>query len=300
MNMCRQVHLGGAVVALAMVMSGMPVEGAIQTFKDEAGRTIYTLDDDGTVTMFETSPGIDTTLSVTRGSKQEMQPQVSEVSPATLQPGTSPMLIIRGKNLVGATVKFAVPGIEVGPYFGKPNSIEVPIRLSPTVPPGDVTLQVTTPIGSTQAPIKVTEMRIGGGGGARREDRPRAALSPEAPSSCPEDMVGVASETGGFCIDVEESFSSDFRSAEKACSTKQKRLCQAVEWRHACEQVTTKGLPLKNIIGNWEWTGSWNVALREDFEDVSTRSILMGKSDCETTFAAPQGKPDVYQGRCCK
>jgi hypothetical protein len=59
-------------------------------------------------------------------------------------------------------------------------------------------------------------------------------------------------------------------------------------------------VPLKSILGNWEWTGSWNTALKGDFEDLQTRSVLMGKTDCQTLLDVPQWKPDPYPGRCCK
>ena len=49
----------------------MPWAEAKESFHDEAGRVIYTIDDDGIVSMFENSP-TDLTLSVTRGTREKM------------------------------------------------------------------------------------------------------------------------------------------------------------------------------------------------------------------------------------
>src|SRR5438128_2520757 len=125
---------------LTVIPVVLPAEAA-QTIKDETGRTIYTIDDDGNVTMFENSPGIDITLSVTRGTKAEMQPKITEVMPESIHAGSSVMLRVRGKNLVGATVKFSRPGIDISPYAtNKPTSLEIPIRVTPNMSPGEVQL----------------------------------------------------------------------------------------------------------------------------------------------------------------
>lgn len=289
-----------SVITMLMVLIGaVPVVAAIQSFKDEAGRLIYTVDDDGIVTMFESSPGIDVTLSVTRGTREHMQPKADELSPSSVAAGSSVLLRVKGKNLVGAAVKFNKPGIEVSPYSTKPERLEIPIRVAPNMPPGEVKLEISTPIGSTEAVFKVTELQIGKENALRRGERPTLSIPTTAPASCPEGMAGVAAESGGFCIDRDESFTADFRKAEKGCSISGKRLCQADEWRHACEQ-SRDGLPLKNMLGNWEWTGSWDAALKGDFEDPMTRSVLMGETDCQTSYSLPQGKTDIFPGRCCK
>ena len=299
MGRCLRFFSGAFFFALVLIPVVLPAEAA-QIIKDETGRTIYTIDDDGNVTMFENSPGIDITLSVTRGTKAEMQPKITEVTPETIHAGDSVMLRVRGKNLVGGTVKFSRPGIEISPYAtNKPTSLEIPIRVTPNMSPGEVQLEVTTPLGSTATTMKISELQIGTGS-TRPEERKPTNLPTTAPVSCPEGMVGVSAESGGFCIDVEETYSGDYRKAEKACSVKGKRLCQAMEWRHACEQATSNGVPLKNMLGNWEWTGSWNNALKGDVEDLQTRSVLMGKTDCQTLLDVPQWKPDPYPGRCCK
>jgi hypothetical protein len=273
---------------------------ALQTIKDEFGRTIYTIDDDGNVTMFENSPGIDITLSVTRGTIEEMQPKITEVTPEAIPAGSSVMLHVKGRNFVGATVKFNRPGIDISPYgMNKPTSLEIPIRVAPNASPGEVKLELITPIGKTEGSLKITELQLGVGP-TRREEKKTTSIPTTAPASCPDGMVGVSAESGGFCIDLEETYTGDYRKAEKACAVLGKRLCQAMEWRHACEQATRDGLPIQNMVGNWEWTGSWHAALKGDFEDPLTRSILMGEADCQTALEVPQWKSTQYPGRCCK
>ncbi len=304
-----QSHLQAivAVILLAPVFAGLhvPSAGAKESFKDEAGRVLYTIDDDGMVSMFESSPGIDITLSVTRGTREQMQPQVTEVSPDTMAAGTSPLLKIKGKNLVGATVKWSLSGIEMGPYAGKPTSIEIPIRVAPNVAPGEVLFQVETPIGSTKASLRITEMQIGSSSNAssRRESEKRQPIPTAAPSSCPEGMIGVAAESGGFCIEIDRSFSGDIRKAEKACAQAGKRLCQANEWQRACEQARNGGIPLKNMVGDWEWTGSYakyDVQVQTTDLSDDLKSVLLGKTDCQTPYLYPSWRSGPFSGRCCK
>jgi hypothetical protein len=284
---------------LALIPNVMPAY-ASQTIKDEFGRTIYTIDDEGKITMFENSPGIDITLSVTRGTKEEMQPKVTEVTPESVPAGSSVMLRVKGRNFVGATVKFNRPGIDISPYaMNKPTILEIPIRVAPNASPGEVKLELTTPIGKTEASLKITELQLATSP-TRREEKKMTSIPTTAPASCPDNMVGVSAESGGFCIDVEEAYTADYDKAQKACSVQGKRLCQEMEWRHACEQATRDGLIIHNMVGNWEWTGSWNAALKGDFEDPLTRSVLMGKADCQTSLEVPQWKSTQYPGRCCK
>ena len=189
---CNDLKVFLAVLWTALVFGavGVPSIAAKELFKDEVGRLIYSIDDDGVVSMFESSPGIDVTLSVTRGTREQMQPQVTEVQPASVSAGTSHLLKLKGKNLVGATVKVSRLGIEMGPYAGKPTSIEIPIRVAPNVAPGEVHVQVTTPIGSTQASLKITELQLGGVSGGtspvKREKDQLKTIPTVAPSSCPD------------------------------------------------------------------------------------------------------------------
>src|SRR5437870_2854068 len=137
---------------------------AKQTFKDEAGELLYTIDDDGIVSMFENSPGTDVTLSVTRGTREQMQPQVNEATPETVPAGSFTVLKLRGKNLVGAKVKLSEPRIEVKAYVGKPKELDVPIQVPIDLSPEEVNIEVTTPIGQTVARFKTTEVQVGGSG----------------------------------------------------------------------------------------------------------------------------------------
>ncbi len=289
-----------ACVALASIVT------AVQRFTDEAGVVLYTIDDDGIVSMFESRPGTDITLSVTRGTREQMQPQIADIAPQEVSAGTSTTLKIQGKNLIGATVKFSVPDIEVSPYLTKPKSVDLPIRVGANVPPGDVVLELTTPIGKTQWTFKVTELKIGGGAPTRRDGAGKQqTISTAAPASCPAGMVGVAAETGGFCIEIDRSYSGDVRKAEKACAMAGKRLCQAIEWQHACEQARGGHLSIKNIIGDWEWTGSYakyDVQVQTGDRDLSDelKSVLLGKNDCQTPYLYPSWRSGPYPGRCCK
>jgi hypothetical protein len=278
---------------------------AKETFKDEVGRVIYTIDDDGVVSMFESSPGIDFTLSVTRGTREAMQPKVTEIIPSSIPAGTSPVLKIKGKNLVGATVKLSRPGIELGPYAGKPTSIEIPVTVASNMEPGEIVLRLTTPIGNTQASFKITELQLGSIVPSRRESEKKKTIPTTAPSSCPEGMVGVAAESGGFCIEIDRSLSGDIRKAEKVCAMTGKRLCEAHEWQHACEQSRSNGLVLKNMVGEWEWTGSYHkhdVGAQTGDQDLSDelKSILLGKTDCRSQYLYPSWRPGPFPGRCCK
>src|SRR5437879_5988851 len=113
-------HKWGIVLtAVLFVLLGIEeTAGARESYKDEAGRVLYTIDDDGIVSMFENSP-TDLTISVTRGTREQMQPQITEVSPDAFQAGAHAVLRLKGKNLVGATVKMSVADIEGGADEGK-------------------------------------------------------------------------------------------------------------------------------------------------------------------------------------
>ncbi len=306
MRQSLQLHL--AVFLLASVFTGLAssASAAVQRFTDEAGVVIFTIDDEGIVSMFESRPGTDITLSVTRGTREQMQPQITEITPQEVSAGTSTTLKIQGKNLIGGTVKFSVPSIDVSPYLTKPQSVDLPVRVGANVPPGEVVLELTTPIGKTRGTFKVTELKIGSGSPVRRDGIGKhQTIATTAPTSCPEGMVGVAAETGGFCIEIDRSYSGDVRKAEKTCAMAGKRLCQAIEWQHACEQAKSNGLSVKNITGEWEWTGSYakyDVQVQTGDRDLSDelKSVLLGKSDCQTQYLYPSWRSGPYPGRCCK
>lgn len=290
--------------------AGVSSVAAKELFKDEAGEILYIVDDNGMVSMFENSPGTDVTLSVTRGTREQMQPQVTEVLPQTVPAGSFTVLKIKGRNLVGAGVKLSVSSIEVKPFAGKPKELAVPIQVPLDVPPGEVTVEVTTPIGRTTARFETTEVRIGGGEGVKRDtvithsgqgyggDEGIGAIATSAPSSCPPGMVGVASEGGGFCIEVDRTFGGDFRKADLACAVSGKRLCMLSEWQAACKQAGTGMVMLKNMKGEWEWTAGFDILSDDTQQD--TRYFLMGKSDCETTHGTMRLHAEQFVGRCCK
>ncbi len=298
----RKVFL--AAFVLAQAWTAIPSVAAFQRFTDEAGVVIYTIDDDGIVSMFESRPGTDITISVTRGTREKMQPRISEVTPDAIPAGTSTVLKLKGENLVGANVKFNVPGIDVKSYGGKAKSMDIPLTVSASVPPGEINLEVTTPIGSTTAKFKVTEFQIGGSGPTRR-DSGKQVISTSAPTNCPVGMVGVAAERGGFCIEIDPSFSSDYRKSSQSCAIKGRRRCDAAEWRTACEQAAAGKLPLKHMIGHWEWTGTEVVKdAPGDAADYGATGILtvivLGQADCTTERYFETWKREDLKGRCCK
>lgn len=296
------------VCALLISASTAAIAADKQVFKDEAGEVLYTVDENGLVSMFENSPGTDITLSVTRGTREQMQPQVTEVTPNTVAAGSYTVLKLEGKNLVGAKVKLSVPMIEVGGYAGKPKRLDVPVTVPLSQPLGEVTIEVTTPVGSTTAKFTVTDVQLGGMLGPRPDvithpgmgyggDEGSGPISTKAPVSCPPGMVGVASEGGGFCIEVDRSFSGDFRKAELSCAISGKRLCMLYEWKRACEQAAAGRLPLKNMKGEWEWTAGFDI-LQDDTQQ-DTRYYMLGKSDCETQHGSMRINAEKFLGRCC-
>ena len=285
----------GLLLLAAVAISEVSVFGAQQAFRDDAGRLIYTLDDDGTVTMYEKSPG-DQTISMSTGTREEMQPQATGISPDKVTSGTFTILKVSGKNLVGAKAKFSVPDIELNPYSGKPDGVDLPIRIPANAPAGEVIVELTTPMGITKTSFKISDLEFGGFGSARRETQ---TFTTSAPSSCPEGMIGVAYEQGGFCIEMDPSFTGDYRKAQKACGAEGRRLCQAPEWQLACEQGMAGKLPVKNMTGQGEWTGSWE-STDSPVEESILRSVVLGKDDCRTKNTIPAGKPGSFAGRCCK
>src|SRR6266852_900683 len=285
-----------SAAVLVVLLGFEETVGARESYKDEAGRVVYTIDDDGIVSMFENSP-TDLTISVTRGTREQMQPQITEVSPDAIPAGAPAVLRLRGKNLVGATVKMSMAEIEVGTYAGKPKALDLPIRVPATVPPGEVTVEVTTPIGSTKTSFTIKELQLGSGS-ANRNRSEKQTVATTAPTSCPQGMVGVAAERGGFCIEIDQTFSGDLRKAEKTCAIAGKRLCAKSEWRQACEQAQKGQIPLKNMIGDWEWTGS-QVFKEVVGNTMDLRFVLLGEADCTAERQYQPWRSEVISGRCC-
>src|SRR2546426_11783654 len=133
------------VCALLISAPNAAIAADKQVFKDEAGEVLYTIDDDGIVSMFENSPGTDITLSVTRGTREQMQPQITEVTPNTVAAGTYTVLKLEGDRLVGGKGKLSAPAIEGGADAGKPQRLGVPLPVPVSQPLGEVTIEVTTP-----------------------------------------------------------------------------------------------------------------------------------------------------------
>src|SRR3989442_12088026 len=99
----RSDWVGFLVLVCAILMSASTVAIAAdkQVFKDEAGEVLYTIDENGIVSMFENGPGTDITLSVTRGTREQMQPQITEVTPNAVAAGASTLPKVEGQKLVG-------------------------------------------------------------------------------------------------------------------------------------------------------------------------------------------------------
>src|SRR5207245_9889670 len=137
-----------------------------------------------------------------RATEAKIKPQVTEVIREAVPSGAPTVLKIRGRKLVSAKVKLSVPADEVKAHVSKPKELDVPIQVPLEQPPGEVAIEVTTPIGRTTARFKTSEVQIGGSGprpdvithpgmgyGA---DEGARSVPTTAPSTCPEGMVGVA------------------------------------------------------------------------------------------------------------
>ncbi len=301
------IFLTLAIVGVLIASPGL----AKETFTDDAGEVLYLIDDEGIVSMFENSPGTDVTLTVTRGTREQMQPQITEITPDSIPAGSYNILKLTGKNLVGAKVKLSVPAIEVGSYSGKPKRLDIPVNLPLTIPSGDVTMEITTPIGSTKTKFKVTDVQIGGGASMPKRDdvikhpgqgygadEGSGVLPQTPPSSCPTGMVAVGGEMGGFCIEIDRSFEGDYRVSDQICAISGKRLCMLQEWRRACEMAQAGKVPLKNMQGEWEWTGGYDI-LQDDTQQ-DTRYYMLGKSDCDTQLGSMRLHKEKFVGRCCQ
>src|SRR2546425_13007715 len=85
------------VCALLISAPNAAIAADKQVFKDEAGEVLYTIDENGIVSMFENSTGTDITLSVTRGTGEQMHTQITDVQPKTHPAGTYTGLMREGK-----------------------------------------------------------------------------------------------------------------------------------------------------------------------------------------------------------
>src|SRR2546428_13647581 len=100
-----KISLAAALALSACVALVSLADAAVQRFTDEAGVVLYTIDDDGIVSMFDSRPGTDMTLSVTRGTREQMQPQITEITPQEVSAGPTLTPKTPGEKLIGASVK---------------------------------------------------------------------------------------------------------------------------------------------------------------------------------------------------
>ncbi len=277
-----------------------------QDFYDEIGRLLYSIDAQGVVSMFETD-ALDNTLSVTRGTRESMQPRIMEVSPPTIETGKMTVVTFKGANLIGTKFSSKTPGIKFGGSAPRAASVGVPIEVDASVKLGPVTILATTPIGTTTTTLTVTEPQIDLAALARKKEPIQQAFPPGKPESCPEGMVAIGSSTGGFCIDINETVEGDWFIVEKDCSYNFKRLCWAEEWDLACKENEKSKLGLKNLLGEWEWTRNSVYAAAGELgsggvvtENEDWLAIIKGKKDCTSKDRKDPWLGGTRPGRCCK
>jgi len=307
------------ILIVAMVMclgtmteAGGPPAGSStdtpQDFYDESGQLLYSIDAQGIVSMFETS-ALDTTLSVTRGTRETMKPRITEVSPPAIQTGKTMVVYFKGANLVGAKFSTKQSGIKFGGTAPKATSVGVPIEVDQNVPLGSVTIELATPIGKTTANLSVIEPQIDFAALARKREPDYKEPLPGKPESCPEGMVPIGSSIvglGGFCIDINETRRGDWVEVEKMCSNNFKRLCWAEEWELACKEQQEKELGLRNLLGEWEWTRnsetvpSGGLGAEVMTENQDWKAIVRGKKDCASRDVKDPWLTGTRPGRCCK
>lgn len=277
-----------------------------EDFYDEVGRLLYSIDAQGVVAMFETD-ALDNTLSVTRGTRESLQPRVTEVMPPSIEAGKITVVTLKGKNLVGAKLSTKTPGIRFGGSAPRAASVGVPLDVEGSVKLGPLTIDVTTPIGKTSVSLTVIEPQIDLAALARKKEPEYRELPAGKPESCPEGMLSVAGSKGGFCIDINETKSGDWVEVERMCSYKFKRLCWAEEWELACKENQKSALGLQNLFGEWEWTRNSEYAsaglegsggIMTDNEDWL--AVVRGKEDCASKSRKDPWLSGTRSGRCCK
>ena len=304
---CAIRPAGSAVsITLLALLSLSPVPAVAQPseYYDEVGRLLYSIDAHGVVSMFETD-ALDNTVSVTRGTREALKPRITEISPSSLQTGKLTVVMFKGANLVGAKFSSKVPGIKFGGSAPRAVSAGVPIEVDQAVPLGPLTVEVTTPIGKTDATLTVVEPQIDLAALARKKEPEYRELPPGKPESCPEGMVAIGSSTGGFCVDINETSPGDWVEVEKACSYKFKRLCWSEEWEQACKVREAVGL--RNILGEWEWTRTSEYAAAGEqgsggivTENEDWLAVVRGKQACLSKDRKDPWTGGVRPGRCCK
>src|SRR5207253_10397244 len=97
--MCIRLNLLVFLLFVCARLISVPTEAIAaekRVLKDEAGEVLYTIDENGIISMFENGPGTDITLSVTRGTREQMQPQITEVTANAAAAGTYTALTREG------------------------------------------------------------------------------------------------------------------------------------------------------------------------------------------------------------
>ena len=305
MRQLRMILRAGSVLALLLVWRDVPSVDAKETFRDDAGRITYIVEDDGLVSMYETD-ALDNTIFVTQGSRESMKPFITEVFPSAVETGKMSMVIFKGSNLVGAKFRTSTPGIKFGGSAPRATAAGVFLTVGPTVQSGPVIVELETPIGSTAATITIAARRSGAADLTEKEVFQQKAPLPGKPESCPAGMVAVTSPAGGFCIDVNETQEGAWVLVEKACSYNHKRLCWAEEWELACRENQKGGLGLQSLLGEWEWTRNSEYATSEGMggERGTTEddwlAVVRGQKDCTSKDRKDPWRSGVRPGRCCK
>jgi hypothetical protein len=310
----RVFHIIGIAVGFWLLTGPVAPCGAAaaeksEDFYDEVGRLLYSIDAQGTVSMFETD-ALDNTLSVTRGTRETMKPRITDSAPTAIQAGKMTVVFLKGANLVGAKFSTKQAGIRIGGTAPKAVSAGVPIDVDQNVPLGPITIELATPIGTTVMTLTVIEPKIDLPSLSRKREPVYKEPSPEKPASCPEGMISIGSSIvglGGFCIEINETRRGDWVEVEKMCSNKFKRLCWAEEWELACKENQKSGLGLQNLLGEWEWTRSSEYAAAGELgsggvvtENEDWLAMVRGKKDCASKDRRDPWLGGTRPGRCCK
>lgn len=307
----RVFHIVGIAMGLWLLIGPASPSGAAaaekpEDFYDEVGRLLYSIDAQGVVSMFETD-ALDNTLSVTRGTRDNMQPRITEVSPPSIETGKITIVTLKGRNLVGAKFSSNTKGIKFGGSAPRAASAGVPIEVDGSVKLGPVTIELATPIGKTSVSLTVIEPQIDLAALARKKEPEYREFPAGQPESCPEGMISVASSKGGFCVDINETQTGDWVEVEKMCSYKFKRLCWAEEWDLACKENEKSSLGLQDLLGGWEWTRNSEYAAAGELgsggvvtENEDWLAVVRGKKDCASKDRRDPWLSGTRPGRCCK
>ena len=306
----QAVVLGASLWVVMDAGRPLTVSGADkpQDFYDAVGRLLYSIDAQGTVSMFETD-ALDNTLSVTRGTRETMKPRITDAAPTEIQAGKTTIVHFKGANLVGVKFSSKQTGIKFGGVAPRAASVGVPIEVDQNIPLGPVTIELATPIGTTVATLSIIEPKIDLPSLSEKREPPYKEPSLDKPASCPEGMVPVGSSIvglGGFCIEINETRRDDWVEVEKMCSNNFKRLCWASEWELACKEQQKKGLGLRNLLGEWEWTRSsetipsGGLGAEVMTENMDWMAIVRGQKDCASKDVKSPWLSGTRPGRCCK